>query len=114
MHVSTANDLYIAVKKLTDDSVASKTTVQPIICVVGTDLSDIQDFYVYYFNTYYKLPNIMKSIDVCFKIFHVFNLKYPLECSAVWNLIQKYIYDIHTDYDEKTALLETLIADLKQ
>jgi len=30
-----------------------------------------KQFFVYYFNTYYKLPNNVKAVDVCFKIVHV-------------------------------------------
>lgn len=85
--VSTTNDLYVKIQSKIDYCYSNKSTLQPFICVVGHDYINSKEFYVYYFDTYYKLPNIVKAIDTCFKIIHVFNLKYPIECVLVWTFI---------------------------
>lgn len=89
-----------------------KQTLQPLICIIEDECIDFKEFFVYYFNTYYKSPNIVKAVDLCFKIFHVFNLKYPVESVLVWTFLQNYIYDIHTKFDVKSSALISLISDL--
>ncbi|KAF0706912.1 Uncharacterized protein FWK35_00032358, partial [Aphis craccivora] len=56
--------------------------------------------------------NIQPSIDVCFKIFHVFNLEYPIECSNVWLFLQVYFYEISTKYDKSCSLVKQICSEL--
>lgn len=89
--VPTTNNLYVQIQSEIDNCYSMKTTLQPFICIVGDDYITAKQFCDYYFNTYYKLPNIVKAVDVCFKIIHVFNLKYPMESVLVWTFIQVFI-----------------------
>lgn len=111
--VPTTNDLYVQIQSEIDNCYSMKTTLQPLICIVGDDYITAKQFFVYYFNTYYKLPNIVKAVDVCFKIIHVFNLKYPMESVLVWTFIQKCLYSIDTENDVKSSSLLSAISDLK-
>jgi hypothetical protein len=113
LHTHTVNDLYNQIQKEIDNCYSLKQTLQPIVCIVGTEYISIKEFYVYYFNTYYKFTNIVKAIDTCFKIIYVFNLKYPLKCGLVWTFIQKYIYKIDLNTDIKNASLTSLISDMR-
>jgi len=113
LHTHTINDLYNQIQKEIENCYSLKLTLQPIVCIVGTEYVSIKEFYVYYFNTYYKFTNIVKAIDTCFKIIHVFNLKYPLQCELVWTFIQKYIYTIDLTTDIKNASLMSLISDMR-
>lgn len=106
------NDLHIQIQLRIDNAYKKKEKVQPFICVVGADFYGIKNFYVYYFNTYYKFSNIIRALDTCFKIFHVFNLKYPIQSCLVWTFIQKCMYDIHNEGDIKSSSLSSLISDL--
>lgn len=108
--VPTTNDLYVQIQSEIDNCYSKKTTLQPLICIVGESYITSQQFFVYYFNTYYKLPNIVKAVDVCFKIIHIFNLKYPLESVLAW--IQKCLYGIDTENDIKSSSLLSIISDL--
>lgn len=77
------NNLYVKIQSKVDYCYSNKSTLQLFVCVVGHDYIRSKEFYVYYFNIYHKLPNIVKAIDTCFKIIHVFSLKYPKECMLV-------------------------------
>eukprot|EP00102_Acyrthosiphon_pisum_P021680 XP_016658890.1 PREDICTED: uncharacterized protein LOC107883421 [Acyrthosiphon pisum] len=111
--VSTTNDLYVQIQSEIENCYSMKTTLQPLICIIGDDYLTAKQFFVYYFNTYYKLPNIVKAVDVCLKIFHVFNLKYPMESELVWTFIQKCLYGIDTENDVKSSSVLSAISDLK-
>jgi len=110
--VASMNDLHTSIQIEIDNCYKEKKSLQPLICVVGVDFEIAKDFYVYYFNTYYKFSSIIRAVDVCFKIFQVFNLKYPIQSSLVWTFIQHYFYDIHYDSDVKNSSMMSLISDL--
>lgn len=112
LQVATVNDLHVQIQVQIDNAYKRKEKVQPFICIVGADFDDIEGFYVYYFNTYYKFSNIIRALDTCFKIFQVFNLHYPIKSALVWTFIQKYMYDIHNGCDIKSSSLTSLISDL--
>lgn len=114
LHVSTLNDLYVQIQNRIDHCFSSKQKLQPLICAIGSDYVSCNEFYVYYFGTYYKFNNIVRAVDVCFKIFHVFNLNYPHQCELVWTFIQKVIFQIDTNSDVKCSSLACLISDLKK
>jgi hypothetical protein len=90
--------------------IRKKKTLQPLICVVGADFQIAKDFYVYYFNTYYKFSSIIRAVDICFKIFQVFNLKYSIQSILVWTFIQHYFYNIHCESDVTPVSTSTLVA----
>lgn len=110
----TVSELKSTIKNWIDYNVTCGSTIQPLICAIGTDLFDLSSYYVYYFDTFYKLDNIIKCIDICFKTFHVLDLKYPEECSLVWTFIQNYFYDIHLKSDIKSTSLSALLADINK
>jgi len=112
LQVVSMNDLHVQIQLQIDNAYKKKEKVQPFICIVGADLDGTKDFYVYYFNTYYKLSNIIRALDTCFKIFQVFNLQYPIQSGLVWTFVQKFIYDIHNECDVKSSTLTSLISDL--
>jgi len=86
-------------------------TIQPCILVVGT-LIDPKKILVYFDDVKYKLFSTFKAVDICFKIFHVFNLEYPNESSNVWLFLQNYFYEIHTKYDKKCSLVNQICSEL--
>lgn len=112
LQVTSLNDLHVQIQLRIHNAYIKKEKVQPFICVVGPDFDGIKNFYVYYFNTYYKLSNIIRALDTCFKIFHVFNLKYPIQSGLVLTFIQKFMYDIHNECDIKSSSLTSLMSDL--
>ncbi|XP_050539657.1 uncharacterized protein LOC126904573 isoform X2 [Daktulosphaira vitifoliae] len=112
LKVASMNDLHVQIQLKIDIAYKKKEKIQPFICVAETNFDDINNIYVYFFNTYYKFSNTIRALDTCFKIFQVFNLQYPIQSSLVWTFIQKFIYDIHNDCDIKSSSLTSIISDL--
>lgn len=109
LQIKDSSELQNKILNTTNHCVISKSTLQPLILSVG----DNDEFYVYYFNILYKLPNFVKALDVCFKIFQVFNLKYPPQSELVWVFIQIYFYGIRTNSDKKSPQLCALLNEFK-
>lgn len=93
-----------------DKSYSKKLTLQLFLCAVGDDHLTLREFYVYFSGIFYKLGNIVKSIDICFKIFQILDLEYPAPCKQVWVFIDQYFYTISKFKDSSVA---TFINDLK-
>jgi len=75
-----------------------KLSIQPFLIIVGSIKNvHVQDVYVCIDNELYKVEGLLQGLDICFKAFHVFNLKYPLTSEHLWILIQKGIYNINFD-----------------
>ncbi|KAE9524296.1 hypothetical protein AGLY_015335 [Aphis glycines] len=72
--------------------------IQPFIIVIG--------------HQKYNQKDILRPLDVVFKIFHVFNLSYPLESYMVWLFIQKLFYYIHGKLDQPQPLISLVLAEL--
>lgn len=89
-----------------------KKPMQPFIILVGSNIQAIDDFYVYFDYIIYKLSTFLKSLEVCFKIFFVFNLHYPNEIQHIWFFIQKYFFEINNESDAIYPAVECLITDL--
>lgn len=87
-------------------------TIQPFIIVEGPSDSTIKSFYVYFDKTLFKLSSFIESLDICFKIFHVFSLKYPQACEASWVFIQKYFFEISTVHDIKSSKITSILTFL--
>lgn len=50
--------------------------IQPFILIVGT-INVQKEILVYFDSAMYKVHSVLRSIEVCFKIFYLFNLEYP-------------------------------------
>lgn len=85
--------------------------IQPFILICGTPPKP-KEIIVFFDCIKYKLFSIASAIDVCFKIFHIFNLEYPIQSSIVWHFIQKYFYMINTNYDKAYHTLGQILSDL--
>jgi len=86
---------------------------QAFIIVIGTPLKPNQ-ILVYFDSIKYKVFNITRAIDICFKLFNLFNLQYPLQSCAVWMFIQKFYYSISTKYDTPHQLVAQVLHSLKK
>lgn len=80
--------------------------------VVGLDIKNITSSYVIIDQNLYKVPSVLKAIDICFKVFHVLHVQYPLECEQIWLFLQKAIYKISTTWDKKIPIVDTFLAEL--
>ncbi|XP_017037384.1 uncharacterized protein [Drosophila kikkawai] len=90
----------------------SGETQKPIIVAIGGNF-DCTKFYVYFYDIKYSAPDFLTAFDISFKIFHVLDLKYPVESFEFWMFVQKYFYGIHLDTDKVPPNILCLISDLK-
>ncbi|CAI6353957.1 unnamed protein product [Macrosiphum euphorbiae] len=104
----TAEEMELTLKKMAD-----KGPIQPCVLVVGS-LFDPKEILVYFDNIKYKIFSAYKAFDVCFKIFHVFNVEYPLESGDVWLFIQTFFYNIQIiKYEKSNVLSKQITNELK-
>lgn len=81
----------------------------PFIIVEVQDDTVVKNVYVSVQENVYIVPSVLKALDVCFKVFHVLQLKYPLECEHLWLFIQLGIYQIQTKFDNKIPSLIDIV-----
>lgn len=98
--------------ELTLKKMAENGPIQPCLLVVGS-LFDPKQILVYFDNIKYKMFSAYKAFDICFKIFHVFNVEYPLESGDVWLFIQTFFYNITTKYDKSNVVSKQISNELK-
>lgn len=103
----TAVELELILEKLKKQ----KKNIQPCILIVGSLLNPIQ-ILIYFDDIKYKVFSAFKAVDICLKIFHVFNLEYPLQCNNVWLFLQIYYYEILTKYDRSCSLIRQICSEL--
>lgn len=90
----------------------SNNPIQPCLLIVGTIMNP-SEIMVYFDELKYKFFSIVKAIDMCFKIYHVFNIEYPLESTHVWLFIQRYYYNIKLQCDKPHPTISQIINELK-
>lgn len=103
------------VKRLRQEAATKlKETVQPYIIALVPQITDIEAFYIIIDDVMYKMENILKAVDILYKIFQVLNIKYPSACEQVWLFIQKYIYGRTTKWDKFDKYVMKLIENLQK
>jgi len=91
-----------------------KDPIQPRLLIVGT-ISNPSQIMVYFDESKYIFFSIIKALDMCFKIYHLFNIEYPLESISVWLFIQRFFNNIKLLYNKPCPLIKqiTSISELK-
>lgn len=112
--IKSSSDVKAHIKAMIDISFKTRTQIQPMLFVVGESFSTATEFYVYFCNILYQLPSFLKALDICFKTYFVFSFSYPPESILIWNFLQIFFFEIHTDYDSKNARLKSRLNDLKR
>ena len=103
--------LDLEIKNREEINIDRGDTLQPFIVAVG-EIDNLTSIYVYIDGTKYLMESSLKAVDVCFKCFQALNANYPSTGQQVWNFLQRYIYKIHTDFDDKSSTQEALATDL--
>lgn len=86
--------------------------IQPFILTVGENIRSIKDIIVYFDNLKIPSKSLIRAVDICFKIYYLFNLQYPKACSTFWNFIQVFFYNIKSK--EKYAKVNIIVNELKK
>ncbi|XP_070073909.1 uncharacterized protein [Drosophila takahashii] len=114
LQVSEVNDLQNHLEQLNNKNVESNTPIQPFVIVVGTELTNLTEFYVSFGEHLYKFSSFVLALDICFKVYQVFGLKYPNESHKVWSFLQEFMYNISTPFDIKHSNVVNVIEDLQK
>lgn len=86
-------------------------TLQPLIIQLRN--SSEKQFGVYFDSKYYLFNSLEHAIDLCFKTFFVFDLKYPIECQLVWKFFENFVYGMQSKESEQSSTLISFITNLK-
>lgn len=81
-------------------------------CKLIVFLEGILASYVIIDDVLYDFQSPISAVDGCFKIFISLHAAYPEGSYPVWLFIQKYIYNIDTDWDKHFSSVDTLISEL--
>lgn len=85
--------------------------IQPFILIVGSIFHQ-KEILVYFDSILYKLHSVLRAVEVSYKIFHLFNLQYPIESDIVWLFIQKYFFCFSSKYDKPYHKLSQILSEL--
>ncbi|KAI0209959.1 hypothetical protein LSAT2_005320 [Lamellibrachia satsuma] len=61
----------------------------------------------------YEVDFLVKAVDICFKVFFIFNAEYPAKAADVWTFVQKGLFNITTPYDVVTPREMELLGHIK-
>lgn len=112
MVVHTLNDLENQLEIRREKYKKNGMKMQPFVFIIKNEIELDFDSYVYVDTFYYKCENLLSAVDLCFKIFHIFNVQYGKDCEVVWEFIQKYFYNITTPFDENYSQILNFISSL--
>ncbi|KAB0803135.1 hypothetical protein PPYR_00105 [Photinus pyralis] len=87
--------------------------IQPFIIVQGSG-AVIQKTYAYMFGELYPVATVLKALDICFKAYHVYHIRYQFQSEHIWTFIQNSIYNLYTKWDTKIPNIIDIINKLKR
>lgn len=71
--------------------------IQPFLIAIGDSITDLKEFYIFFDGIKYAFKSFLRGFDVLFKLFHLFNLEYPLACTNFYNFFQEFLYKIRCE-----------------
>lgn len=109
IHAKEVGEVNQLIEEKKKKCLSNGTTLQPLIVIIGEQITSLEYFFIYIEDIKYKLSTFKKCFDILFKMYQVLNLKYPPESINVLTFIQKQIYNIDLNQDIKTPNLLDLI-----
>lgn len=75
----------------------------PFINIISEDGMDV--FFVIVMNWRYRVPSLLKAIDILYKCVYTFNLQYPKQASHIFTSIERHFLKMNvTNYDNKSII----------
>lgn len=91
-----------------------KQPLQPFIIAVGQDLTCLTHFYIRFDAVTYQIPSLLRALDILYKIYIIYKVRYPLESTSVSYFIQWGVYKVSTEEDVKVPFVYNILNQLKQ
>lgn len=89
-------------------------TVQPYIITVGDEFKSVEEVYIRVDEYQYKVASVLKAVELIGKIYLTFDVSYPLECEHLWYLIQWYLCNIRTRFDNQIPFICSIVNRLNK
>ncbi|XP_075170165.1 uncharacterized protein LOC142242486 [Haematobia irritans] len=86
--------------------------IQPFILAIGT-LVEFSELFIYLDGILIPFKSFNRTLDILFKMYHVFHLKYPNASENFWYFIQLYLYSIKSD-EKISSKVSILLQDLSK
>lgn len=88
--------------------------MHPMIFVKEADDKSVEpdEFIVTFHQTQYRFKYLLEAVDICFKIFLVFNIPFPLESRQFYVLLNELFYKTSSDI-KKSSKVMSLIQKLQ-
>ncbi|KAL0105535.1 hypothetical protein PUN28_016899 [Cardiocondyla obscurior] len=112
--IHTCGDVTINQESLKKKAEELNITVQPYILIVGTTLDDIRNHFISIDDVLYSVNFTLEAVDLCFKVFQVFHMNYPIFSEHLWIIIQRGIYNFTTKWDTVFPNIEHVIKKLEE
>lgn len=86
--------------------------MQAYMIGVGDSIDEVKLFYVVINRARYKFEFPLRALDICFKIFFVWNINFPVSSKQIWTLLQYALYKFKTESDDPLSFVIKLIQNL--
>lgn len=83
-------------KEMYNAKVAKESGMPPYITIIGTMLEP-KDIIIDFENVMYKMQSLSKAIDICMKVYHLFEIEYSPAARLMWQFINKKFYELPGD-----------------
>ncbi|XP_067629384.1 uncharacterized protein [Eurosta solidaginis] len=114
LHCEYINDYQRRYDELKGKAMEKCTTLQPLILVIGEELKSLESYYIVSDGVLYKVPTFVRALDILFKLFHVFNLKYPIEAKFLYDFMEKYFFKFDCSVNSNLLLLINYLENAKK
>lgn len=111
LHLNEHTEVEPTLERLRAKCLTNGDTFQPLPLIVGNQFDNLKAYIVidsYLFN----IENTLSCMDICFKLYHTLQARYPIESKHLWYFLQKYIYDITEAGDTQYVGVNSFMTDL--
>lgn len=105
LQIGPINNIDVKYSKFAETSKFSTGNCQPVIGIAKDEKC-----FVIVEGIYYPVDSLICGVDLIFKVFYVFNLKYPPQASAFYDFIQEYFYQLPSE--DKSSEVVSLLNQL--
>nr|XP_033958660.1 uncharacterized protein LOC117461077 [Pseudochaenichthys georgianus] len=75
----------------------------PYVLSLGNDIWHTSQAFVILDGEALEQNTLLQAVDVCFKVFYIFDIDYTKQCEAVWKFFQNAVYEIKGGEESKPA-----------
>lgn len=104
------DDLDLVIENRKTQCFESHIKTHPFIVGIGSTRYNFYHFYVVIANCKIKVKDFIDAIDLCLKMFILFQIPYPPESRAVWTLLNKIFFDVNIE-SKMTARVSAMYND---